>query len=121
MGGTPGPPAISRAAAAVAVVLRALGAAAAPLRLLREFIRFLDPRLGVGSADVWTLGTIVLRNLLLNWLVLVPLLAAAILTPPDPMSQIGLALPTIILYELSILAVRMIERSREREETVRAV
>lgn len=47
--------------------------------------------------------------------------AAAILTPPDVISQIGLAVPTIILYEISILAVRLIERSREREETAEAV
>jgi len=36
--------------------------------------------------------------------------AAAFLTPPDPISQIGLALPTLILYEISILCVRSVER-----------
>ena len=30
--------------------------------------------------------------------------AAAVLTPPDIISQVGLAVPLIILYELSILA-----------------
>jgi sec-independent protein translocase protein TatC len=35
--------------------------------------------------------------------------AAAILTPPDPMSQIGLALPLMALYELSIIAARFVE------------
>ncbi|MCY6380586.1 twin-arginine translocase subunit TatC [Hoeflea prorocentri] len=38
--------------------------------------------------------------------------AAAILTPPDPASQIGLALPTILLYEIAIYAARLIERRR---------
>lgn len=38
--------------------------------------------------------------------------AAAILTPPDPISQIALALPTIGLYELSIFAVRLAEKKR---------
>ena len=38
--------------------------------------------------------------------------AAAILTPPDPASQIGLALPTILLYEIAIYAARLVERSR---------
>ncbi len=42
-------------------------------------------------------------------------IAAAILTPPDPMSQIGLAVPTILLYEISIYAARMVERSRKRQ------
>lgn len=37
---------------------------------------------------------------------------AAVLTPPDPMSQIGLALPTILLYEISIYAARLVERKR---------
>lgn len=39
--------------------------------------------------------------------------AAAVLTPPDPVSQIGLALPTILLYEISIWSAMLIERKRE--------
>ncbi|VAW14084.1 Twin-arginine translocation protein TatC [hydrothermal vent metagenome] len=41
---------------------------------------------------------------------------AAFLTPPDPISQLGLALPMLLLYELSILAVRWVERSRAQRE-----
>jgi sec-independent protein translocase protein TatC len=37
---------------------------------------------------------------------------AAVLTPPDPISQISLALPTILLYELSIFAVKLVEKKR---------
>jgi len=37
---------------------------------------------------------------------------AAVLTPPDPISQISLALPTILLYELSIFAVKLVEKRR---------
>ena len=41
--------------------------------------------------------------------------AAAILTPPDPITQIGLAIPLLILYELSIFAVKIIEnKSKEK-------
>ena len=36
--------------------------------------------------------------------------AAAILTPPDPITQIGLAIPLLILYELSIISVSIIEK-----------
>jgi sec-independent protein translocase protein TatC len=36
--------------------------------------------------------------------------AAAILTPPDPVTQIGLAIPLLILYELSIFSVKFIEK-----------
>jgi sec-independent protein translocase protein TatC len=37
---------------------------------------------------------------------------AAILTPPDPISQIGLAIPVYILYEISIILVRIVEKKR---------
>ncbi len=46
--------------------------------------------------------------------------AAAILTPPDIPSQIGLAIPTILLYELSIWAVRIVEKRRAVAEAARA-
>ena len=41
---------------------------------------------------------------------------AAMLTPPDVLSQTGLALPTLLLYELSILSVKLVERQREARE-----
>lgn len=37
---------------------------------------------------------------------------AAVMTPPDIISQVGLALPTMILYEISIFAVMLIEKKR---------
>lgn len=45
--------------------------------------------------------------------------AAAFLTPPDPISQIGLALPTLLLYEISIIAVSMVEKKRAAAEAER--
>jgi sec-independent protein translocase protein TatC len=45
---------------------------------------------------------------------------AAILAPPDVVSQIGLAIPTLLLYELSILSVKFVERQRAAEEKRRA-
>ena len=38
---------------------------------------------------------------------------AAILTPPDPITQIGLGIPLLILYELSILSVTFIEKKKK--------
>lgn len=35
---------------------------------------------------------------------------AAVVTPPDPISQISLAVPLCLLFEVSILCVRLIER-----------
>jgi len=54
-----------------------------------------------------------------KWAIVIAFVVAAVLTPPDPVSQIGLALPTIILYEVSIWAARMIERKREQERLAR--
>lgn len=42
---------------------------------------------------------------------------AAFLTPPDPITQLGLAIPTLLLYEVSILCVEVVEkRKREAED-----
>jgi sec-independent protein translocase protein TatC len=41
---------------------------------------------------------------------------AAVLTPPDIVSQTCLAVPLIILYEASIIACRMVERARAKRE-----
>lgn len=43
--------------------------------------------------------------------------AAAILTPPDVISQIGLAVPLILLYEISILAARWMTPKTEDESS----
>jgi sec-independent protein translocase protein TatC len=42
--------------------------------------------------------------------ILIAFIVAAVLTPPDPLSQISLALPTVLLYELSIYAVKLAEK-----------
>jgi sec-independent protein translocase protein TatC len=54
-----------------------------------------------------------------KWAIVSAFVVAAVLTPPDPISQIGLALPTILLYEISIWSARMIERKREQERVAR--
>ncbi|MGX9144934.1 twin-arginine translocase subunit TatC [Mesorhizobium sp. 128a] len=63
-----------------------------------------------------------------KWAIVIAFVVAAVLTPPDPMSQIGLAIPTILLYEVSIWAARFIERdqvkqklAREKQEAAEAV
>ncbi len=41
---------------------------------------------------------------------------AAIFTPPDPISQVSLALPIILLYEISIYMAKFVEKKRAQEE-----
>lgn len=52
-----------------------------PVRHLREYNSYLTPKLGAFSADTWTLVATVVRNIMLNWLVLVPLLLGALMIP----------------------------------------
>jgi hypothetical protein len=51
------------------------------VRYLREYSNFLTPRAGLLTADTWAFTAIYLRNLLLNWLVLIPLLLALLALP----------------------------------------
>lgn len=44
---------------------------------------------------------------------------AALFTPPDVISQFALAIPTLLLYEASIFAVRMVEKKRAEAEAAR--
>ena len=53
----------------------------APVRHLRDYTSYLAPRTGALSTDTWTLAAIVLRNLLLNWTILIPAFAALLLLP----------------------------------------
>ena len=49
--------------------------------------------------------------------ILIAFIVAAILTPPDPLSQIALALPTVALYEISIYAVKLAEKRHAASTT----
>jgi hypothetical protein len=65
-----------------------------PVRHLRSYSRYMSPKPGLLSADTWTLVGIFLRNLLLNWLVLLPMIAAALMFP---------RLSTAIILEVNTL------------------
>ncbi len=44
-----------------------------------------------------------------RWAIVGIFAVAAVLTPPDPISQIAMAIPTLLLYELSILTVARVQ------------
>ncbi|HEY8564648.1 MAG TPA: twin-arginine translocase subunit TatC [Beijerinckiaceae bacterium] len=50
-----------------------------------------------------------------RYAIVIVFVAAAILTPPDVISQFALAVPTLLLYEASILCVAYVEKKRARE------
>jgi sec-independent protein translocase protein TatC len=43
-------------------------------------------------------------------------LVAAVVTPPDVFSQISLAVPILLLYEISIILAKMVEKKRAQQE-----
>ncbi|MBO22303.1 MAG: hypothetical protein CMM26_08035 [Rhodospirillaceae bacterium] len=45
-----------------------------------------------------------------RYAIVIAFVAAAILTPPDPLSQLALAIPIILLYEISIYCAVLIGR-----------
>jgi sec-independent protein translocase protein TatC len=51
-----------------------------------------------------------------RYAIVIVFVVAAVLTPPDVISQIGLAIPMVILYEISIIAARIIEKKRAQQE-----
>ena len=51
-----------------------------------------------------------------RYAIVIAFVAAAILTPPDVISQVLLAVPIMVLYEVSILCAVLIERKRAQAE-----
>lgn len=60
---------------------------------LRSYSNFLTPKLGLFSADTWTLISTYIRNLLLNWTILVPLLAVILIIPRIYLMIVNVAPP----------------------------
>jgi hypothetical protein len=52
-----------------------------PIRHLREYSNYLTPRVGMLSGDTWAFAALYLRNLTINLLILVPLLALVLAWP----------------------------------------
>src|SRR3712207_7269680 len=50
-----------------------------------------------------------------RYAILIAFVIAAVATPPDIISQFMLAIPLILLYELSLIAIWFTERKRARE------
>jgi len=94
---------------------------------LRQYSNYLTPRLGLLSADTWTLVAIAIRNILLNWVVLVPLLTAPLLVPllavaiwpaPGPDTWIWLLILAYVLEGIGLFFVTWFrDKGTEKEPT----
>jgi hypothetical protein len=103
-----------------------------PLDHLREYSNYLTPRTGLFSADTWAAAATVIRNLILNWLVLVPVLAACIAIPQAALivasatqadEQLGgdalaLAMIVEVLASVAVYHFRRQSGSRAKESTI---
>jgi sec-independent protein translocase protein TatC len=67
----------------------------------------------LGMAGIVTSGALKTGR---RYAIVAVFVVAAVLTPPDPISQVMLAVPIILLYEISIWCVRLIEARRKRED-----
>lgn len=100
---------------------------ARPLIFLRQYSNYLTPRLGALSGDTWTIAAIVIRNLLLNLLVMVPLLAALLVLPllavakmewspgPEPLFWLAVVTGTTGIFFMSLLRASAKPRLKEDE------
>jgi hypothetical protein len=95
-----------------------------PLMWLRQFSNYLTPRLGLLSGDTWAVAGIYLRNLLLNWLMLVPLLVAALAIPRlsmavlrnesnHPLRIAGVAIVTMLIAVVVLAFARPVSYKKE--------
>jgi len=92
---------------------------AEPITHLRQYSNYLTPKLGFFSGDTWALVAIVVRNLILNQLVLLPVLAAVLALPlvaisrpqliwrlvpgPDFLYWVAVLLGGVALFFMSLL------------------
>src|SRR5712664_593686 len=51
-----------------------------------------------------------------RYFIVIAFIIAAVLTPPDVLSQMSLAIPLLLLYELSVLSVRWVERKAKADK-----
>jgi len=69
-------------------------------------------RIGVVNYDMLKRGR--------RYAIVLAFVAAAVLTPPDIISQFALAVPTIVLFEISLLTVRWVEKRKAAAEAAAA-
>ncbi len=68
------------------------------VRHLRRYSNYLIPRLGLFSADTWAVVGTIVRNMFLNWVVLLPLVALLLLAPEAAFRAVQKTPPDWVLW-----------------------
>jgi hypothetical protein len=76
-------------------LIRQIPGAKSPISWLRSYTNYLTPKVGALSPDTWASAALVIRNLLLNWLVIVTPILALVLF----LKMMGTISNSIILWE----------------------
>jgi hypothetical protein len=81
-----------------------------PLRHLREYSNFVAPRPNLTSADIWSFVATYIRNLLINWAALIPLVLAVLLLPRIVVAALyyasaGAAPHWLVVYGLLVVGI----------------
>jgi hypothetical protein len=103
----------------------------AALQFLRENSSYLTPQNGLFSGDSWSLVAIYLRNLILNWLIILPFVAACLAVPYFCILTVG-SIPSLFVltafFILGTLAILyptivpawpdVVQNEKERKKTI---
>lgn len=74
-----------------------------PIPYLRNHANYLRTQRGLLSIDTWTFGATIVRNLILNWLVLIPLMIAVLALPKLFVSLINLSPPAYVRVAILLI------------------
>lgn len=74
-----------------------------PVQHLREYNSYLTPKLGLLSTDTWTLAATIGRNMILNWLVLVPILLFVLMVPRLVLALARLGVTMQLFYDDTVV------------------
>jgi len=112
---------------AITVLVGAGGVNTSPNIMMQEYFSFTSKmllvfgflfELPVVITFLSLVGAVTHRGLIRNWryALLAAFVVGAMLTPPDPLTQLAMAVPLVLLYAISILIAYVITRGRERRE-----
>ena len=92
----------------------------ATIAWLRSYSNYLTPKLGAASADAWAIIAVYIRNLLLNWLIIVPVMCLGIIAAKVlivalvGLAHIGLALQLMGVVGVCCLVIALQFNTRKR-------